>query len=85
MLLYAFRYRLEGPLIGSRLGEILLTRPDRPWGPPGLLYDGYRVSLPGVKWLGRDVDHSPKSSAKVKERVQLYLFSPSGPLWPVLG
>jgi len=23
--------------------------------------------------------------AEVKERVQLYLFSPSGPLWPILG
>jgi hypothetical protein len=24
-------------------GEIFRTRPDRPWGPPNLLYDGYRV------------------------------------------
>jgi hypothetical protein len=27
----------------SRWGEIFLTRPDRPWGPPNLLYNGYRV------------------------------------------
>jgi len=24
-------------------GEIFRTRPDRPWGPPNLLYSGYRV------------------------------------------
>jgi hypothetical protein len=27
----------------------------------------------------------PLSSAEVKERVELYLYSPSGPSWPVLG
>jgi len=40
---------------------------------------------PGVKWPGRGVDHSPSFSAEVKERVELYLYSPSGPSWPVLG
>jgi hypothetical protein len=29
-------------------GEIFRTRPDRPWGPPCLLYNGYRV-FPGGK------------------------------------
>jgi hypothetical protein len=24
-------------------GQIFRTRPDRPWGPPSLLYSGYRV------------------------------------------
>jgi hypothetical protein len=38
----------------------------------------------GVKRLGRGVDHPPPSSAKVKERVELYLYSPFGPSWPVL-
>jgi hypothetical protein len=33
---------------------------------------------PGVKCPGRDVDHPPPSSAEVKERVELYLYSPSG-------
>ena len=28
-------------------GYIFSTRPDRSWGPPSLLYDGYRISLPG--------------------------------------
>jgi hypothetical protein len=64
-------------------GEIFRTRPDRPWGLPSLLYNGYRVSFPGVKRPGREVDHPPSSSAEVKERVELYLYSPSGPSWPV--
>jgi hypothetical protein len=29
-------------------GEIFRTRPDRPWGPPSLLYNGYRI-FPGSK------------------------------------
>ena len=39
----------------------------------------------GVNRPGRGIDHPSPSSAKVKERVQLYLYTPSGPLWPVLG
>jgi hypothetical protein len=42
-------------------------------------------SLSGVKRPGRGVDHPPPSSAEVKERVGLYLYSPSVPSWPVLG
>jgi len=42
-------------------------------------------SFPGVKRPGRGVDHPPSSSADVEERVELYLYSPSGPPWPVLG
>ena len=49
--------------------EIFSTRPDRPWGPPSLLYNEYRFSFPGVKRPGRGVDHPPPSSAEVKERV----------------
>ena len=42
-------------------------------------------SFPLVKRSGRGVDHPPPSSAEVKERVELYIYSPSGPSWPVLG
>jgi hypothetical protein len=42
-------------------------------------------SFPGVKWPGRDVDHPPSFSAELKERLELYLYSPSGPSWSVLG
>jgi hypothetical protein len=41
-------------------------------------------SFSGVKRLGCGIDHPPPSSAAVKERVELYLFCPSGPSWPVL-
>jgi hypothetical protein len=43
------------------------------------------ASFPGVKQLGRDINHLLLSSAEVKEMVELYLYSPSGPLWPILG
>jgi len=35
--------------------------------------------------LGRDADPSPPSSAEVKNRVELYLYSPYGHLWPMKG
>ena len=48
----ATRYGLDGQGIESRWGdEIFRTRPDRPWGPPSLLYNGYRV-FPGGKAAG---------------------------------
>jgi len=43
------------------------------------------VSLSGVKRPGRGVDHSATSRAEVNVRVELYFYSPSGPLRPVLG
>jgi hypothetical protein len=42
-------------------------------------------SSPGVERQGRGVDHLPLSSAEVKERVELYIYFPSGPSWLVLG
>ena len=42
-------------------------------------------SFLGVKRPGSGVDHPPSSSAEIKERVELYLCSPSGPSWPVIG
>ena len=38
----------------------------------------------GVKRPGRGLDHPTPSSAEVKERVDLYLYSPYGTSWPVL-
>jgi hypothetical protein len=43
------------------------------------------VSFRGVKRPVRGVVHPPKSSAAVKERVELYLYSHCGTWWPVLG
>ena len=44
-------YGLEDP--GSNPGgdEIFRIRPDRPWGPPSLLYNGYQI-FPGGKLAG---------------------------------
>ena len=63
-------YGLDGPGIESRLeGEIFRTCPDRPWDPPSLLYNGYRVFPWGKERPGRDADPSPPSSAVGHERV----------------
>jgi len=64
--------------------EIFCTLSDQPWGPPSLQYKIGARSFLGVKCLRRAADHPPTSSAEVKERVELYLYSPSGPSWPVL-
>jgi hypothetical protein len=34
-----------------------------------------RVSFPGLKSPGHGVDNTPTSRAKVKERVELYIYS----------
>jgi hypothetical protein len=79
------RYGLEGPKIESRWG----TRFSAPLQTgPGAHPSSYKIgtgSFPGVIWTGRGVDHPPPSSAEVKERVDLYLYSPSGLSWSVLG
>jgi hypothetical protein len=69
----ATRYGLDGP--GMR--EIFLARPDRPYGPPSLLYSVYRVFPVGKAARAWRWPPTP-SSVEVKERVALYLFSLSG-------
>jgi hypothetical protein len=51
-----------------------------PWGPPSLLYNGYRI-----KRQGSGADQPPPPSTEVKERVELYLHSPPRPSWSVIG
>jgi hypothetical protein len=46
-------------------GEIFRTCPDRPWGPPSLLYNGCRVFPGSRKQPGRDADPSPPSTAEI--------------------
>jgi hypothetical protein len=58
-------YGLEGPGINPGGGENFRTCPDRPWGPPSLLYNGYPVFPRGRMRPGRDADLSPPSSAEV--------------------
>jgi hypothetical protein len=47
---YATGWTVRGSNSGR--GEIFRSRPDRPWGPPSLLYNGYRISFPGGKAAG---------------------------------
>jgi len=54
-----------------------------PWAHPASNTMG-TVSFPEVKQPGHGVSHQPSSSTKVKERAELYVYSPSGPSWPVL-
>jgi hypothetical protein len=65
-------------------GEIFRICPDRPRGPPSLLYSECQI-FTGGKAAGLWLWPHTQSSADVKERVELYLYSSFGPLWPVLG
>ena len=42
-------------------------------------------SFPGVKRSGRGIDQPSPSSAEVKERIELYLYTLSGLSWLVIG
>ena len=64
-------------------GEIFRTHPDLSWGLPSLLYNWYRV-FPEDKAAGAWRWPTTPSSAEVKERAELSLYSTYGPSWPVL-
>ena len=81
----ATRYGLDvlgsNPGGGARYSAPVQTGP----GAHPVSYAMGTGSFLGVKRPGLGVDHPPSSSAEVKERVELYLYSPSGLSWPVLG
>ena len=81
----ATRHGLDGPGIESRWGRYFphFSRPALGLTPPPIKY-GYRV-FPEGKATGAWPWPPTPSSTEVKERVELYLYSPSGPSWPVLG
>ena len=76
----ATRYGLDGPGIESRWGGVTFSAPVQtdPGAHPASYTTGTGSFL-GVKWPGRGADHPPLSDPG------LYLYSPSGPQWPVMG
>jgi len=67
--------------VGARFLAPFLTSP----GAHPASYTMGTGSFLGVKQPGRGIYHPPPSSAEVKERVGLNLYSPLGPLWLMLG
>ena len=84
----------------SRYGSSVLAGLSATWIPVGSGFsapvqtgteahpDSYTIGIgpfPGGKTVGRGVEHPAVSSSEVKERVELYLYSPFGPSWLVIG
>ena len=74
----ATRYGLDGPGIESRWGARFSAPVQTGHGTHPASYTMGIGSFPGVRLPGRGVDNPSTSSAEVKERVELYLYSPSG-------
>jgi hypothetical protein len=81
----ANRYGLNGTGIESRWGARFSAPVQTDPGAHPASYTMGIGSFPGVKRPGHGVDHPAPCSAEVKERVDLYLYRPSGPSWPPLG
>ena len=81
----ATRYGLDGPGIESRWGArfSVPVQTGRRAHPASCTVG--TGTFPGVKRPGCGVVHPPPSSAEVEGRVELYICSPSGSSWPLLG
>jgi hypothetical protein len=69
------RYGLDGSGIESRWDEMFCTCSGWPCDPSSLLYNRQLISFPAVKRAGVFADHLPTSSAEVKERAEVCLYS----------
>ena len=81
----ATRYWVDGLGIESRWGARFSASVHTVPGAHPASYTLGAGSLSGVKRPGRGVDYPPPFNAEVKERVELYLYSPFRLSWPVLG
>jgi len=81
----ATRYGLDGPGIKSQWGRDLLHLSRPALGAQPASHTTGTGPILEVKQPGCDVDYPPSSSAEAKETVQLNIYCPSGPSWPVLG
>ena len=81
----ATRYGLDGTGIESRWGtRFSAPVQNGPVAHPASCTMGTGSFL-GVKRPGRGADLPPPHKRRGHERVELYLYSPSGPQWPVIG
>jgi len=76
-------YGLDGPVAECRWGARFSALVQTGSGAQPVSYTMGTGSFLGVKRPGRCVDHPPPYRAEAKERVELYLYSTSGPSWPV--
>jgi hypothetical protein len=81
----ATRYGLDGPGIKCRLGRDFPHPSRLALGPTHLPIQWVSDLFPEGKAAGAWRWLFTPSSAEVQERVELYLYSPSGSSWPVLG
>jgi hypothetical protein len=77
--LKAGRYRVRNPVGRFSAHTQAHTGPH----PPS--YTMGAGSFPEAKQLGRGLNHPPPYSADIKERVELYFYSPSVPSWHITG
>ena len=75
---------MDGPGIDSRWGVKFSAPAVTGPGAHPASYTKGTGCFPGVKRSGHGVEPTPPSSADAKEREELYLCFPSGPLLPVL-
>jgi len=80
----ASRYGMYSPRIESRWGTRFSTLVQTGPGAHLVSYTVCTGSVSGTERTGLGFDHPPPPRAEVKERVKLYLYSPSGPSRPVI-
>ena len=73
--------RGSNPGVGARFSASVQTGPDA----QPVSYKNGTGFFPGAKLLGVALTTHPQFSAKAKEKLEPYLYSQSGPSWPVLG
>jgi len=77
-------YGLDGPRIESHWGARFFAPVQTGCGAHPASYTMGNGSFPEVKRPGWGVDH-PTSRAEGREELELYVYSPTGPSWLVLG
>jgi hypothetical protein len=84
MLSLSLVFELDGPEIESRWGARFSAPVQTGPGAYPASYTMGTGSVPVVKRPWSGVDHRPPSKRRGRKRLGLYLYSPSGPQWPVI-